>query len=52
MMALVLLIQIAHFFSCEISLLFHVLLQQEICGDFCADAAQEDNVIHTIVTLN
>lgn len=46
-----LLIQIAHL-SCEIQTLSFIFLRLRIHGDLCADAAQDDNVMHTIVTSN
>lgn len=37
-------------FNCEVPPRVHILLEQKIHGEFCADAAQEDNVIQTTVT--
>lgn len=49
-----LLIQIAHFFfssSREIPLLCHILAGRKILREFCADAAQDEDVMHTMADI-
>ena len=40
------------FSSREISLLCHILPERKILGEFCADAARDEDVMHTTATSN